>query len=79
MKKKIISIVIALFLTLTLAYSQQGTSRDIIFKAMKDELARNMSNLALENLKKSFFISDFTNMRKRYMWMKSFCRRKIFF
>ncbi|OGU14146.1 MAG: hypothetical protein A2X61_04750 [Ignavibacteria bacterium GWB2_35_12] len=57
MKKKIISIVIALFLTLTLAYSQQGTSRDIIFKAMKDELARNMSNLALENLKKSFFIS----------------------
>lgn len=57
MKKKIFSIVIALLLTLSLAYSQQNISRDIIFKAMKDELARNMSNLALESLKKPFFIS----------------------
>ncbi|MBU2472156.1 MAG: hypothetical protein KKF20_07080, partial [Bacteroidetes bacterium] len=56
MKKKILSIVIAFILGLSFAYSQQGTSRDIIFKAMKDELGRNLNNLALENLKKPFFI-----------------------
>lgn len=56
MKKKILSIVIAFIMGLSLAYSQQGTSRDIISKAMKDELGRNLNNLALENLKKPFFI-----------------------
>ncbi|TAL69060.1 MAG: hypothetical protein EPN82_08205 [Bacteroidetes bacterium] len=56
MKKKIISIVITLVLGITLSYSQQSNSRDIIIKAVKDELGRNLNNLSLENLKKPFFI-----------------------
>jgi predicted Zn-dependent protease len=33
------------------------TARDIIYKAMKDELSRNIDELKLENLQKPFFIS----------------------
>ena len=57
MKKNILSIVIILIIGTSIAYSQQANSRDIIFKAVKDELGRNLSNLTLENLKKPFFIA----------------------
>ncbi len=39
------------------ASAQSQTTREIISRAMKDELARNMERLSLENLERPFFIS----------------------
>jgi len=39
------------------ARAQGGSSRDVIMRAMRDELHRNMSRLSLENMERPFFIS----------------------
>lgn len=46
-----------LIISFSLIQAQSKTSREIILSAMKDELARNMEQLQLENLQKPFFIS----------------------
>ena len=49
-------LIIPLLVLITTLFSQEKP-QEIIKKAMKDELERNMKNLALENLEKPFFIS----------------------
>ena len=49
-------IIAVLTLSVNLSYSKD-TTQDIIFKAMKDELSRNLDNISLKDLKKPFFIS----------------------
>ena len=48
--------ILALILSASNLFAKEKAS-DIIMKAMKDELRRNMNNLALEDLERPFFIS----------------------
>ena len=60
MKNKMKSILLLLsvfIISSSLIQAQNKTTREIILSAMKDELARNMEQLKLENLEKPFFIS----------------------
>lgn len=58
MKKIKLSIIIFISLIIALPNNILAqTTDEIILKAMRDELKRNMNNLALEDLKRPFFIS----------------------
>ncbi len=64
-RRILLSVGIIMFPSLLISTPAQ-TTRDIILSAMKDELARNMEQLQLENLQRPFFISytvrDFTTV-----------------
>ncbi len=68
--KKQIKLILSLLSMSLIAYSSilgaSKTTREVILAAMKDELARNMKQLQLENLQRPFFISytirDFTSV-----------------
>jgi hypothetical protein len=55
-KKSIISAIMA-FLCLNLSYAQTESFENIAFKAMQDEMNRNMSDLKLDKLKSPYYIS----------------------
>ncbi len=70
-KKIILLLLIAIFSTAGAFSQQSGDSRDIIIKAMKDELNRNMDGLKLGQLSKPFFISyNFHNFKVFYVKSK---------
>jgi hypothetical protein len=51
-------LVVALFAALpSLAFAMAGDAQDPVMRAMRDELARSMAQLQLENLEKPYFIS----------------------
>lgn len=50
-------IMVAAFISSTVSAISQENTRDVIMRAMKDELNRNMKHLSMENLKSPFFIS----------------------
>ncbi len=54
---KAVWLLFILIISSSLIQAQNKTTREIILSAMKDELARNMEQLQLENLQKPFFIS----------------------
>lgn len=70
MKQKIMNMLL-LFSIIVISFSsvqaKDKTTRDVILSAMKDELARNMEQLRLENMQSPFFISytvrDFRTMQ----------------
>lgn len=56
--KSVKAIILAILVAVGFSFSvAKETTRDIIFKAMKDEMTRSMQNLELKDLKKPFFIS----------------------
>jgi len=55
--KSILLLLTVFIISSSLIQAQTKTTREIILSAMKDELARNMEQLQLDNLQKPFFIS----------------------
>jgi len=57
-KKQIVVVVFAVagFFNLQLAYSQSETFENVAFKAMQDQIDRNLANLKLDKLKSPYYI-----------------------
>ena len=54
---KIIVLIILIEIPAEVLLKAQSKSEDLIFRAMKDELTRNMTQLKLETFKSPFFIA----------------------